>query len=395
MKKAIFTLAILAMALGNAAFAQGKAKLKSEATQSVLKHYGVRDNADLVPLKAIWNDSYGNTSRITYTYDEYDYYLLEEFYESDEGDGWNDMGSITYTYDFAGNVTELLSMYADDGEMLPDAKVTYTYQAGELNEVVYQYWNNGTWTNSMKGTYTYNDDVTTILYWSWSGSNWSSSDLYTYTYGTSTIELVMQYMEGGAWQNEARQVFTLNFDEQVTEILEQTWQGTNWVNDELTTYHYDGNVFPLKTIEEWDGTSWTDDYKFEYVHDADGNAIQGVCLKVEGNQWVSADNDIEMVFGNGRNEYYGISVEVDYFDVTNLKENAATIGAEVFPIPAQGVINIKAADFAKAEVYNTAGQKVLSSALPQIDTEALASGLYIIKVYDRNGGMATLKVTVK
>ena len=67
----------------------------------------------------------------------------------------------------------------------------------------------------------------------------------------------MQYMQGGAWQNEEKQIITLNFDERVTEILDQDWVGTSWVNDELTTYNYEGNVFPTKTIKEWDGSDCT------------------------------------------------------------------------------------------------------------------------------------------
>ena len=43
MKKGLFVLAVLVMALGNVSFAQRKAELKSNANANVLKHYGVRD----------------------------------------------------------------------------------------------------------------------------------------------------------------------------------------------------------------------------------------------------------------------------------------------------------------------------------------------------------------
>lgn len=348
MKKAIFTLAFLVMAFGNAGFAQRDFNLKSDAKKNVLKHYGVRDES-IVPKVANWEEASGDHYRTNYTYDENDYYLNEEFTEYNEGEGWMPLYQIFYTYDFAGNVVEALGMYAYGGGVLVEAvRVAYTYEGGELSEVLYQQNVGSGWENDMKEVYTYNDNVTTMLMWDWNGGNWSPSDLYTYTRNGNSIELVVQYMQGGAWQYNERTVTTLNFNEQIIEILAQSWTGTSWVNYELTTYNYEGDVFTSKTIMVWDGSQWADDTMFHYDYDSEGNATHGLCYRMANGEWVFDDGDIEMAFDYSKksNSYYGIKVEVEYFDVTNLKENAATIGAEVFPVPAQGVINIKAADFA-------------------------------------------------
>lgn len=398
MRKAIFTLAILVMAFGNASFAQRKAILKSEATQNVLKHYGLRDESTIVPDKAFWETTYGESYRTTYSYDEYDYYLIEELTEVNEGDGWMDLYMITYEYDFAGNVIEMLAMSTyETGVMQNEGKATFTYDGEELSEVVYQYWQNGTWVNETKEVYNYNGDVTTILFWDWSGSNWSSDELWTYTKSGNTIEVLMQYMQGGAWQNEEKQIMTLNFDEKIVEILDQDWVGTSWVNDELTTYDYEGDVFPVKTVQEWNGSAWEYHRMFEYAYDDNGNALRGHCLGFGDNDWVSDDDDIEMIFGNGekKNEYYGYWVEMVYVDLTSLNENAAAMNLSVYPLPAQGEVNIKADNFAKAEIYNMAGQKVMETLNETVNVANLPTGLYIIKVYDRFGGMASLKLPVR
>lgn len=398
MKKGLFTLLILVMAFGNVSFAQRKANLKLNATQHVLKHYGVRDENTVVPETAIWETTNGEQYRTVYTYDEYDYYLIEEHTKIDEGEGWKDYYMITYEYDFNGNVLEAVAMSAyETGEMENEARASYSYDGELLSEVIYQEWEDGDWVNETKEVHNYNGDVSTVLYWDWNGTNWSSDELYTYTRSGNTIELLMQYMQGGAWQNEEKQIFTLNFDEKVTEILDQDWAGTTWVNDELTTYNYEGDVFPTKTVKDWDGSAWVDDLKFEYTYDGNGNAVSGLCLGFGSEGWVSDDGDIEMVFSNGEksNEYDGYWVEVVYVDLTSVNENVSAASFKVYPVPAENEIQIQAEGFQKAEIYSVTGQKLMESLQDRINVGELSSGLYIIKVYDLEGNCDTQRFVVK
>jgi hypothetical protein len=397
MKKGLFTLLILVMVFGNVGFAQHKANLKSIAKQKVLKQYGVRDETTMVPEIATWETTFGEQYRTVYTYNEYDYYLIEEHTKINEGDGWMDYYMITYEYDFNGNVLEALAMSAyETGEMENEARASYTYDGDLLSEVVYQEWEDGDWVNETKEVYNYSGDVSTVLYWDWNGTNWTSDELYTYTRNGNTIELLMQYMQGGAWQNDEKQITTLNFDEEVTEILDQDWVGTIWVNDELTTYNYEGNVFPTKTVKEWDGSDWEDHQKFEYTYDSNDNAVSGLCLGFGGYDWVSDDGDIEMVFGNGEKsfEYYGYWVEVEYVDLTSVNENA-TAKFMVYPIPAEDEIQIQSEGFQKAEIYSVTGQKMMESLQNNMNVSQLSSGLYIIKVYDLEGNYDTQRFVVK
>lgn len=397
MKKAIFTLAILVMAFGNAGFAQGAASMKSNVTRNVLKHYGIRSESTIVPQTAEYETLTGEKYRHTYTYDESDFYLIEELMEMDEGDGWMDLLYVTYDYDFYGNVIQALAMSGYTGVMQNYMKADYTYDGEELSEVVYQFWQGGTWVNSTKEVYNYNGDVTTVLEWIWNGTNWASDYLYTYTRTGSTIELIIQYMEGGAWQNEERQVTTLNFDEKIVEILDQDWEGTTWENETLTSYNYVGDVFNEKKVQEWNGASWEDDDKFVYEYDSNGNAKHAESFEMEGSSWVPADGDIEMSFGFGENtaNYYGYRVDVQFVDLAAVNENNANASFMVYPVPAQSEITIEAEGFQKAEIYSLTGQKLMESLQPKMNVEALASGLYMIKVYDQNGQSQMQRFVVK
>ena len=395
MKKGLFVLAVLVMALGNVSFAQRKAELKSNANANVLKHYGVREETTVVPATAYWETTDGEQYRTTYTYDEYDYYLTEELTEVNYDYGWLEFSLLTYDYDFSGNVIEIVAQIMEDGGWENEARASYSYDDDLVTEVIIQEWENGNWENETKEVYNYSGDVTTVLYWDWNGSNWSSDELWTYTKDGNTIELIIQYMQGGAWQNDEKQLLTLDFDEHVTEILDQDWVGTSWVNDERTTYIYEDGVFTKKNVEDWNGLAWEDDLTFEYEY-VDGNAKHGECFEKEAGQWTPADDDIEMAFGYGAksNEYYGYRVDIQYVDLTQVGENT-TASFVVYPVPAQDVLFIETDSFQKAVIYSLSGQKVMESLRDRMNVSGLSSGMYIMKVYDREGGSSSQRFVVK
>lgn len=398
MKKVMIAFAVLVMAFGNTSFAQRKVDLKMNPTKNVLNYFGFRDESTIVPLVANWETTEGGEYRTTYTYDEYDFYLIEEMTKVNEGPDWEYFYRITYEYDFAGNVIEKLGEIDMGAGWENDAQAFFTYDGENLSEVVYQEWENGNWVNDTKEVYNYNGSVITVLYWDWNGNNWASDELYTYTYDDLSVELVIQYMQGGAWQNDERQVFALNFDEKVEEIIVQDWSGTTWVNDERTLYGYDGGeVFDAKGIDVWTGDDWAQEYHFIYEYDDNGNAKYGECFYVYDGNLMDGDNDIEMAYGYGAasNEYYGWRVEVEYVDLTSVKDNISASRFLVYPVPAQDEIFIEAEGFQKAEIYSLTGQKLMESLRDRMNVSALSSGLYIMKVYDRDGGCATQRFVVK
>ena len=397
MRKVIIILAVLMIAFGNVGYGQRKANLKSKATQNMLKYYGVRDGATLVPYEARWQDIYDTYYRTTYTYDEYEYYLTEEVSQMNDGEGWYNSSRIRYENGFSGNVLEMLGQEWDGEDWVDVMMASFSYEGDLVSEVIYQIDMGSGWENFMKEVYNYNGDESTILYWEWNGSTWSSSELYTYTYGNGTIELIIQYMQGGAWQYDERQLFTLNFDEKVEEVIVQEWNGTSWDNYERTTYAYEGNVFTSKDIEVWTGAYWGSQYHFAYEYDGNGNAKYGECSYFDGDTWIPDDNDIEMAYGYSAtsNEYYGWRVEVEYVDLTNINERAQNFDFLVYPVPAQDEIYIETEGFQKAEIYSLAGQKLMESLRDKMNVSTLSSGLYVIKVYDREGGCATQRFVVK
>lgn len=397
MKKGLFILAVLVMAFGNVGLAQHKTNLKSNATQNVLKHYGVRDDITIVPETAVWQTVDEEHYRTTYSYDEYDYYLVEELTEFELESGWKDWYLVHYDYDFSGNVLEVYALNAFEGDSWEDdSRASYSYENGELSEVVYQYWDGNGWVNDVKEVYNYNGDVSTVLYWDWNGTNWTSDELYTYTRNGNTIELIMQYMQGGAWQNESRYVFTLDYDDNILEITIEAWvNNALWQFMEKFEYHYEGGVYVSMTVHF--GPYGDPDYRCDYSYE-NGNAVHGEYKhRMANGQYEPVDGEIEMAYGFNydKKTFYGSVVEMTYFDVTQVDEKAQTANFKVYPVPAENEIFIQAEGFQKAEIYSIMGQKLMESLQDRMNVSELSSGLYIIKVYDLEGNCATQRFVVK
>lgn len=396
MKKAIFTLAILVMAFGNMGFAQSKADLRKNTTEQIFKQYGLVRESNIVPQQANYYESDGTQHRTTYYYDESELTLTEEITET-YWDSWQNESRFAYEYDFYGNVYEMLGQEWDGSNWENVVRVSYSYDGDVISEDIYQYYMEGQWVNVIKEVYNYNGDVWTVLVWEWNGTTWTSSVLNTYTRENNTIEHVMQYMEGGAWQNDEKYIYTLDFDENVTEMLFQEWTGTEWADNEKTTYLYEDGVYTDEYVQEWDGSAWLDEYHYTFDYDAMGNAKHGLCFAYGGYDWAPADGDIDMAYGYNADakSFYGSEVEMLYVDLTAVNENTEEVDVKVYPVPAENEIFIQAEGFQKAEIYSLTGQKLMESVTEKMNVGSLSQGIYLLKVFDRDGNSATQRVVVK
>ena len=397
MKKAFFTLAVLVMAFGNMGFAQSKVELKSKATEMVFKQYGLTRQSYIVPQQANYYESDGTQHRTTYYYDESELTLTEEITET-YWDFWQNDSRITYEYDFYGNVFEMLGQEWDGSDWEDAMRVSYTYDGDVIMEDVYQMYVDGQWVNLIKEVYNYNGDQWTVLVWEWNGTTWASSVLNTFTREGTTIVHLMQYMEGGAWQNDEMYTYTLDFDENIVEILWQEWEDPEWVNFEKTTYVYDGGVYTEQNVQMWDDDDWMDNYRYTFEYDVLGNAKHGNCFEYDGDDiWVPSDGDIDMAYDYNAEtkSFYASDVDMVYVDLTNVNENAQGVNVKVYPVPAENELFIQTEDFQKAEIYSVTGQKLMESTIEKMNVSSLSQGVYLLKVYGQSGKTETQRIVVK
>ena len=396
MKKLIFTLAIAMMVCsGGNVFAQRSdrmAKAKAIAQQRFQRD----DDSMFEPVSANYTDSEGEY-QVTYSYDEYDYYLLEELTQVKNGSNWENYELITYEYNWMGNPSMILTQEWENGAWVNEEMQSCTYNDdGTPNEFIIQEWENGAWVNDTKVNYTYTDDVTRILYSEWSGV-WNAEDLITITYSMDGYELVEQYMQQGAWQNEARMLVSYNDDFNVAVEIVQEWEDNSWVNVMRMNYNYEGLVYTSVVSDVWTG-DWGEIAKTEYAYDSNGNATQGVSYLMINGEWMSGfATEIIMpyAYNEKSKEFYASEVTMVYADITlSTNEMTDNPAFNLYPNPASGMISVNGEGFEKAEIYNIAGQKVMESSNAQIDVKALQAGIYMMKVFG-NGSSEMLRVVVK
>jgi hypothetical protein len=84
-----------------------------------------------------------------------------------------------------------------------------------------------------------------------------------------------------------------------------------------------------------------------------------------------------------------------YVDLTSVNESAQTANVKVYPVPAENEMFIQAEGFQKAEIYSLTGQKLMESATEKMNVSSLSQGVYLLKVYDRDGNNVIQRVVVK
>ena len=101
-------------------------------------------------------------------------------------------------------------------------------------------------------------------------------------------------------------------------------------------------------------------------------------------------------------EFYIYNRGLSETEINNLKDantlsnvNFATnnLNFTLYPNPANSILNIDLiSEIKSVEIYSLLGQKMFSSTQKQLNISNLASGIYMLKVQDMNGAIATQKL---
>ena len=82
--------------------------------------------------------------------------------------------------------------------------------------------------------------------------------------------------------------------------------------------------------------------------------------------------------------------------LSNEDFNSNNLKFSLYPNPATDILNIEMeSELKSVEIYSLQGQKVLTSNLKEINTSSLASGLYMVRVENVDGAIATKKLAIK
>lgn len=168
----------------------------------------------------------------------------------------------------------------------------------------------------------------------------------------------------------------------------------NTTNNNLTWYHYVCTYDGMKSRIYKDGVliSTSMNFIMNTLNDSDifklgitGSSIYGFNGAIDDLKiynYALTDAQVSQLYNNN-------TLSTSDFNENNLK-------VAMYPNPVNDVLNIEIENEIKSvEIYNIQGQKVLQSSNKQIETNSLNSGIYMVRVEDVNGAVATQKLMKK
>lgn len=360
-------------------------------------------------LSAGWLFSYKYTSLV---YDEHSnltsFILLQK-----SGSVWPNSRKYTYTYDANGNQTSTLTQIWTGTAWENFALGINTWDANNnRTSTLFQQWIGAIWVKVGQYLFTYNaaNNITNELAQDWDGNFWVNAfqNLYTYDEQNNVTSTNGQYWVSTAWVNYALFNYTYDANNRRTNFLYKTWAGSEWVNLYQEVYTYDAhNNLTGYMGQEWDGASWYDYFKAVYTYDSNNNETSFLEQSLYGIDWVNYTQ--ELFAYDAGNFSKAASYKNWKEDGTKIKDGDSTYnyfhtaegiieptaqkpGTLIFPNPCNGKLTISSTTpLTAVEIYNVAGVLVFSDnktdqpGLNKLDLSALPRGIYMMKIYARDG----------
>ncbi len=255
----------------------------------------------------------------------------------------------TMIYTFTHNnglPTQLVVSSNLTGQLMETTRETYTYDVEYLIYVLAEINLITNWQNDYQMEFTWTgENITSMMETSWNGSEWENEGWETWEYNGSTPSLyTYRYWDGDQYVNEEQQTFTFS-GELLTEELGKSWDGVDWINDYMGTFEWNGNNIENTLDMDWDGSQWVNDHRATYY------MVDGALGYVTSEVWEN-----EVWVNSGKYVYsYGVA---------NDDENIPQISTDLnnYPNPFNPTTNISftmaSEGHVTLDIYNVRGQKV-------------------------------------
>ena len=273
---------------------------------------------------------------------------------------WETTAQTVYTYNLSGELEyETDQSYNFVTQMFTDEfRTKNEYLNGNLIRITFQKSENGVWVDEDKFEYSHNtsgqpvEEIESL--WNTTTMMWDPIEraIATYTSGLLTKLEIYKYTNG-SWETQPYEQYLLEYNGMLqTKFTWQSWDGAQWVNEDLETSAYDAN----DNLEEliywsWSGSVWEPYYKEET-----DNSVAG-------------------------------PLSSTVFDSENFK---------VYPNPVSEIINITSkTPIDKVELYSVLGLKIMESPdYKNINVSHIKSGLYLLKA-SIGRSSTTKKIAIK
>ncbi|KAA9340945.1 T9SS type A sorting domain-containing protein [Adhaeribacter soli] len=369
------------------------------------------------------------------------------------GTNWVHVANSTYTYDSHGNQLTKLSLDPNTNENISKNEMTYHVSGEPSSNLSYQ-WQNNSWvvTHGWKDTLIfdtnnrvvirikkdiqngiwevrkteYNYDVngnkveeigSTLV-----NGNWNLSNRRSYSWANGLITEVQHDVPGGAnWQKMEKYVYAswhlanVNPASYIRYIYDRA---TNqWSPGSRNTISLTGNGGSIYTVELNQNNAWVNYYRINEYYDSKGN-YTGYLKEIYAGGWEpEAENQVLITYnslfeitsmtyrwpqivggqmtGPVVDQYKYVYSNFQYFQrALGTNENQkATPAFNVFPNPAQNIINITSSEKSPATTATLSDltgktwltQKFNANEPKQLNIEALPKGIYLLQLKTAKG----------
>jgi len=248
------------------------------------------------------NDSWESRTRLVQSFNGGTLTELK-FQELDAGT-WRDTARATPQYDSSDRLTLCTLEGKEGGDFVNSLRQDLRYNSdGRLDSLLVETWDSDSeeWVNSLLSTFEYDDSGNNTQqvdqFWDPNAGTWINNQRFLRDYNAQDrIEEETQerwVFTSGTWENERRSQFTYTTDER--EVVDETWDGSNWVRDARRTTSLNSDDLPDNTLtEDWDGSDWVNDAQSNFFYTTDGGTEKFERIVNEdwddGNdQWVNND----------------------------------------------------------------------------------------------------------
>ena len=220
----------------------------------------------------------------------------------------------------------------------------------------------------------------------WDGSAWVNESRFTFsdTEGFRRVEI----WDGVEWMGEQNQILTYDEHGNLVELLEQFWDGdaSGWVNDYRAVYVFDetGSFQTEFHLDEWnaDDGIWEDDLRQLSTLDANGNEIEelwqdwnDVAMEWEDLQRYTRTYQAIDVAIERPNEHSGFSLSQNY------PNPAVTTSRIRFEMPAAGDVAVALFDVLGRRVRTLySGPAAPGATDLDVSVADLAAGMYYYRM---------------
>ena len=353
-----------------------------------------------------------------------------EVYSLLENNQWQPNDKAEFSYDENGNLSRELHFQWDNGDWVPYYNLNnYLGETGLIDSVVTSRFDS-VWRNESRRLYTYEGgNLTELLISRFNNEQWENNSKYEYVYNSEGQMTSQTYstIRNGQWRLNSKD--SLRYENgRCTELLtymRTMWGGNGWILRGKTTFEYDGDRISQQTSYSagWGGGDMSFDGKTEFHYDSDGELVSKTTSIFNESEWIVRDvytnlfdtekKAVEMMGGEAYwdlNSWYFqsdlgetlpityrwldakvVSSTIDtqftlyYSDMQNIEENYN----EITVFTANGSLSVESPMPTDIFVYDLLGRNVASESHTTSYRFSLKPGLYVVKA-----GSATIKVVL-